>query len=311
MQSSLVSFSYPTFSGITLGKVYTIKPEANMVDLLMFDGSILENVQVMVPFSSSKCGAVGLPDPKYKKDMLKREDPLGEALPPEESDVVAVVAHLGGSIIRPIVIGFLFPEINEVLCNRAQAGNEDGTMFLWKHPSNVYFRVAKGKDLEEGKTPELEISHPSGLFIRIGVPLDDGGSPAIPILRGITNYDSSTRSFQKLNPESGEADPIPTVRLYHPSGTTIFIDAEGSVTINVKKDVTTTIEGNVTETITGNVDRTINGNLTEVVKGDYDGEVQGDKTEKVNLSWKQEAGTTLEREAGTSIDDSAPSVTHN
>ena len=279
MQSSLNSDRYPTFSGITLGKVYAIHPEANMVDLLMFDGSIVENVQVIVPFSSSKCGVIGLPDPKYKKDMLKRDDPLGEALPPEESDAIAVVAHLGGSIMRPIVIGFLFPEINEILCDRKQVGNEDGTMYLWKHPSNVYVRIAKSKAGEDEGSPEIEISHPSGLFIKIG---KDASS-----LTEIINYDSKVRAFKKQNPDSDSADPAPEMGIYHPSGNFIKIDKDGNTTITIKGDLDETIEGDVT--------RTIKGDLTETV--------EGDATETVTGAWS--------RESSTSIKDEAPTIDHN
>ncbi len=287
MQSSLRPDKYPTFSGLTLGKVYAIRPEANMVDLLMFDGSILEKVQVMVPFSSSKSGVSGLPDPKYQKAILKRDDPLGEAQPTEESDVIAVVAHLGGSIIRPIVIGFLFPEINEVLCDRTQVGNEDGTMYLWKHPSNVYVRVAKANPDDNDGSPEIEISHPSGLFIKIG---KDSSA-----LTEIENYDKDVRPFKKLNPDNNTADPSPEMSIYHPSGNLIKIDKDGNAEIVVK--------GNLDETIEGDVTRLIKGNLEETVEGDSTIEVQGDKTETITGAWK--------RESTTSIKDEAPTIDHN
>src|SRR4030042_460780 len=100
--------------------------------------------------------------------MLDKENPLSNAKQ-NESDVWAIIGFLGGSVLRPIVLGFLFPEENEVLCGSDQVGNEDGTQFLWKHESNVYVRVAKGDRREaEPITPDIEINHPSGLFIKIG-----------------------------------------------------------------------------------------------------------------------------------------------
>ncbi len=319
-----------TYTGFTIGKVVKTWPQANMVDIVLFGGSFFPQVQVITPFASSRSGSAGLPE-------IVREDEtrILESAKYNESDVFAVIGFMGDSIRRPVCFGFLFPEENELLCDRTQAGNEDGTQFLYKHPSNIYVRVAKGKDQEEGKTPELEISHPSGLFIRIGTALDDGGSPAVPILREITNYDDKIRPFKKLNPDNDTADAAPTVRLYHPAGTTLFIDAEGSVTVHVEKDVTTTVKGNVNETIDGNVIRrikgtldetidlnvtkhmkqavteTIDGTLTEDIGGDLDQDISGDKTTDVSGTETDTVTGHWERDSSTSIKDGAPRIDHN
>lgn len=318
MESALTSQRINLFgTSLTLGKVFNVSPEGNMVDVLLFNGTVLNDVQVMGSFASSRSGTVNLPDPKYFTEVLNKDKPL-ETARLGESDVIAVVAFLRDNLMLPIVLGFIFPETCEILCDRTQAGNEDGTQFLYKHPSNIYVRIAKGKDQEEGKTPELEISHPSGLFIRIGKDLVDEDSN--PILREITNYDNNIRPFKKLNPDNGTADPAPTVRLYHPSGTTIFIDTDGSVSITVQKDVTTLIKGNVIEEIDGDVNRTIKGKLTETIEKDvsitmkqkFTEEVDGDVTRTVvNGTETDSIHGHWERDSDDSIKDAAPRIDHN
>ena len=214
-QAALINTEKEQFTGLTVGKVSFIYPEANMVDIVMYDGSILKQVQVMTPIASSRGGVANLPVSKYESEMLdrnKRPLPLNNAKI-TESDVFAVMGFIGGSVVAPFVLGFLFPENCELLCGRDQKGNEDGTQFLWKHESNVYVRVAKGYKGEEGDddpiTPDIEISHPSGLFIKIG---------RNAVLEPIVNWDKDIRPFKKLNPESNEADPAPYIHISHPSG---------------------------------------------------------------------------------------------
>src|SRR4030042_230254 len=324
---------------LTLGKVYQIYPQANMVDVMMFDGSILKKVQVMCPVSSSTVGAINMPVPKYKTDMIKRDSPLAQAKQ-NESDVIAVIGFLGESLLNPVVLGFLFPELNEILCGRDQKGNKDGTQFLWKHESNVYFRIVKGDTLD--KPAEIEISHPSGLFVKIGENDD---------LTEITNWDKNVRPFKKVNPVTDKVDPAPYVHLEHPSGTWLTIEPSGNVNIYVKGDVQKTITGDYQETIQGNVTRevdgdeietikgsvtrtvevdeneTINGDLTKTIEGNKDETVDGDLNETVQGNAEESVIGDLtkivsgsetdtitgawDRSSSASIKDTAPSVEHN
>ena len=260
MQSILGDNEFDRFSGITLGKVYKVSPAANMVDVILLDGTVLKDVQVTVSFASSRSGSTGLPISQYEKDMMDKDLPLSSARI-KESDAYAVVGFLGGSIQRPIVLGFLFPENCEILCGRDQKGNEDGTQFIWKHESNVYVRVAKGYSTDGSTnpiTPDIEINHPSGLFIKIG---------QNTTLEPITNWDKEIRPFKKLNPDSNSADPAPYIHISHPSGDYITIDPDGNLIEYLVKDVTRTILGDVTETIIGDYTRTINGDLSDTVDG--------------------------------------------
>jgi len=302
MQAALKSSETEQFTGLTIGKVSFIYPEANMVDIVMYDGSILKQVQVMTPNASSRGGATGLPVSKYEAEMLdrkKRPLPLNNAKV-TESDVFAVLGFIGGSVVAPFVLGFLFPENCELLCGRDQKGNEDGTQFLWKHESNVYVRVAKGDKRynDDGGsdpiTPDIEISHPSGLFIKIG---------RNAVLEPITNWDKDIRPFKKFNPESNDADPAPYVHISHPSGDYLTIDPDGNLIEYFVKDVTRTIKGDLDETIEGDVTRTIKGDITETINGDESKTVDGDGTDNIKGTWL--------RESDTEIQDKCSVIHHN
>jgi hypothetical protein len=260
-----------TFNGLSLGKVYKVYSEANMVAVMLFNGTLLEKVQVFTSYGSSIGGSSVLAIPKYfdnsgkEISMLDRTDPFSPAKT-GESDVFVVVGFLGGYLLNPVVLGFLFPEECELLCGRDTKGNNDGSMFLWKHDtSNIYARVAKGDP--DGTPAEIEISHPSGLLIKIGS--YDGTKTPAEQRTPIVNWDSENelRTFNPLDPVTGKTGAAPYVHIHHPAGTYLTIDTEGTVTINGAKDVGITIEGNVTEDVTGDVDRTIHGNVTETIEG--------------------------------------------
>jgi hypothetical protein len=308
MQSILDENEFERFSGITIGKVYKISSAGNMIDVMLMDGTILKNVQVTVSFTSSRSGSAGLPISIYEEDMMDRKSPLASAKI-SESDSWAVIAFLGGSMQRPICLGFIFPEENEMLCGTDQKGNEDGTQFLWKHESNVYLRVAKGDKRynDDGGsdpiTPDIEVSHPSGLYIKIGRNAGSGYPDYTNVLEPITNWDKDIRPFRKLNPKKTEdnedkADPAPFVHLYHPSGTYLTIDTEGSVVAYIVKDVGITVEGNVTELIKGDVDRTVKGYVNETIEGTFDQTVK----QKVTTTWEDDFSGTIKGDATEEID---------
>lgn len=331
MQSSLIKNRFPTADNLTIGKVFNVYPEANMVDILRFDGTILSRVQV-ISNSSSTTGCFNLPLPKYKEEMISKSAPLSLAKA-GESDVFAVVALIGGKLSQPIVLGFLFPEENELLCARTDEnnpdtttkGNETGGMLLWKHCSNVYTRV--------GEDGEVEISHPTGLLIKIGTfdsyknPDFFDGSFVNEQRTEINNYDKKLRPFKYLDPETDEVKPATDMYIYHPSGTRIKIGPDGTVELYVQKDVVKTIKGNLTETIEGDVNRTVKGNVTEVfeknfdltvnedlserIKGDADLTYDGNLDSSVLEARSESVSGAWDRSSGTSIKDSAPVIDHN
>lgn len=304
MQSILGNNEFDRFSGITIGKVYKVSSAGNMVDVILLDGTVLKDVQVTVSFASSRSGSTGLPISDYKEDMMDKDLPLSSARI-TESDAYAVVGFLGGSIQRPIVLGFLFPENCEILCGRDQKGNKDGTQFLWKHESNVYVRVAKGYtdttvDMDPvTPTPDIEIGHPSGLLIKIGaIDLGAGWSNPDPVLRAqarhprteVTNWDKDIRPFKYQNPETNKADPAPYFLIYHPSGTYISISPSGETWIDTIAKLNVEVHGDMSVEVDGNVTRTIKGNLTETIQGDATTEVKGTWLRKSDVQIEDKCG---------------------
>jgi hypothetical protein len=350
MQTALrVSDDKATFRGLSLGKVYNVYSEANMVDVMLFNGTLLEKIQVLVSYASSRSGGAGLPVPKYFDNsgkeilMIDRADPLSPA-GPGESDVWAVVGYLGGYLINAVVLGFLYPEECEVLCGRDSKGNEDGSMFLWKHDTtNAYVRVAKaypnsGEAWEApGKTgqgtPDIEINHPSGTIVKIGnvdynAGFDGQRTP-------IVNWDSENqlRTFQPLNPVTEKADPAPSVLISHPSGTyavimpsgetwihtptgaNLGIECGGDMTEEVFGDLTRTYHGKVTETIEKTYDQTVTGKVTQDFKDDLDFKVEGDATETFDKDVTENYQENFTRNVSgteavnaTTIDDNAGTI---
>lgn len=264
-QHALENNMFPTFSGLTLGRVYKIYPQSNMVDILLFDGNLLTKVQVLSSYASSRSGVLNLPQPKYDEEMITRDKPFTDAKLDGESDVIAVVGFLGDSLFMPIVLGFLFPEMNEVLCSRDDVvGNQNGTMYLWKHESNVYVKVTeKG---ENQNTAEIEVHHPSGLRLKIGNDIES----TVP-----TNYDNSLRPFNKYDPTTKEQQEAPYVHVVHPSGTRITVDPEGNVDEFVYGDVNREVRGTVTETYNDEVTRIYQKNVTETCREDWNRTVDG------------------------------------
>jgi len=254
MQSGLKLNATNVLLGVTIGRVYQVYPAANMVDIMLWDGSLVSKVQVMVPYASSKTGILNMPASKYKNgSMLDRELPWKDA-EVDENDVFAVVAFFEGAVSMPVVLGFLFPEENELLCDRTDEnnpdtttkGNNQGGMLLWKHFSNVYTRV--------GEDGEIEISHPSGLLIKIGT--YDGAKGVDEQRTQINNYDKKLRPFTYLDPETGVAASAPSLHIYHPAGTYLTIDTLGNISIKVPDPGTISMEAGGIDIIADSVDIT-------------------------------------------------------
>ena len=267
MQSALIRTEEESerISPFTIGKVSNIYPQANMVDVLLFNGTLFQRVQILSLSCSSKTGTMSLPVPEYDTSLLQQRTPHINCKNPNESDVFAIIGFLDDDLNKPIVFGFLFPEENEILCDTNQPGNANGSMFLWKHKSNVYTNVA-----DDGA---IEISHPSGVFIKIGSNINR---------KEISNYDRKVRPFNWKAPATGELSPSPYIHIEHPSGNYYTIDPDGNVTEMIVGNVERTIQGNLNETVKGNIVREVDGNVNESCQGDWNKEVQGMLVDKGN-----------------------------
>lgn len=132
--------------GLRLARVVGVTPEAQAVDLVFLDdGSRVPHVQVMSPDASTNTGLAGLTVPDIPADTDR-----WEAVESGTRDVVAVVGFYRR---LPIVLGFLFPQVTQMLFR-------DRNRRVNRHASDVYTTVD-----DDGN---VELYHPSGTYLRIG-----------------------------------------------------------------------------------------------------------------------------------------------
>lgn len=133
---------------LALARVAATHPEDNSVDLVMVDtGARLAGVQVLSQNASSRAGSVDLPvvdEPPGGKWSMERTG----------SDMIAVVGYIGR---QPVVTGFLFPQVNQMLF-------KDPKLRVNRHQSDVYTSIDGDGN--------AQIVHPSGTHIRIGESAD-------------------------------------------------------------------------------------------------------------------------------------------
>lgn len=127
---------------LDIARVVEIRPESHAVDIeMMRDGRRIAGVQVMARSGGTDMGLSDLSSPALS----------GYGTPNSAvRDIYAVVAHFGTT---PIVLGFLFPQVSQVLF-------PDRDRMVYRHASDVYTTIDA-----QGNT---ELSHPSGTFLRIG-----------------------------------------------------------------------------------------------------------------------------------------------
>lgn len=129
------------------GIVVATHPGDHSVDVLLSDGRRLVGVQVMTPNGSARTGTFDMPAVPARADKWDISKPNGQ-------DQIAIVEFVGGV---PLVVGFLFPQISQMTFN-------DAKMRVSRHQSDV-MSVIDGDG-------NMQISHPSGAFIRLGETAD-------------------------------------------------------------------------------------------------------------------------------------------
>jgi hypothetical protein len=132
-------------SNLRLAKVARAYPGGHSVDLVMYDdNSPQTNVQVLSGAASTRSGFSGLVAPTAAPDGEWGNQDSGD------EDMIAVVGFLHG---HPVVLGFLFPQVNQMTFT-------DENRLTFRSPSDVYVSIDK-----DGNT---EVYHPSGTYFRIG-----------------------------------------------------------------------------------------------------------------------------------------------
>ncbi|HRQ04358.1 MAG TPA: hypothetical protein PK580_00180 [Nitrosomonas halophila] len=204
---------------IRLGRVVGIHPEDNSVDVVMTDdGARLVGVQVLSPSASTRSGLVDLPSPTQPKDG----DAKWDITKATDNEVIAAIAYFD-SMRMPVVIGFLFPQINQMLFS------EQGRR-INRHESDVHSTVTK-----EGN---YQWTHPNGTYIRIAE------DPAYEDLTG--------KDFDKKWRATRNTDKVVHVYLAIKNAGTkvasVHIDPEGNITLAHAGNLDIKTDGTATHT---------------------------------------------------------------
>ena len=215
---------------LRLAKVVAAHPEDHSVDLLMLDtADRIPGVQVLADFAGTDFGSALVVEP----DKASESDPWS----PRDTntrDILAVVGKIGAS---HIVLGFLFPQAAQALFARKN-------FKVTRHPSDVYTTVDDAGN--------VEVSHPSGTYLRIGESPD--------------HEDLTGKDFDKLWAIKKNTDKAVHVRLRVANAgvvkATLTISPDGNVSVQSSGSVTLEASGDISLTAGGNINLTATGNLS-------------------------------------------------
>lgn len=212
-----------------LGRVIKTHPHDNSLDVeLVYDGSRLTAVPLLSPTMTTSSGRVDMHEPE------------GNAFGQKGSGTKDCFVALALTDSGFIAIGFISSPINQMAFDRKNFKVD-------RHASDVYSTIDKDGN--------LEISHPSGTFLRVAT------SPAHEDLTG-KDFDklwSVTRNKDKpvwLSVQVANAGGVKATFQIDPSGNVSLTHA-GSLTVNTSGSATIT-----SASMTINAPTRINGNTT-------------------------------------------------
>lgn len=245
---------------LRLARVADVHPEDHSVDIVMVDdGSRFPGVQVLTLTATTNSGMADLPDVTKTGEKWS----LTEST---DRDMIAIVGFLAPTV--PIVLGFLFPQVNQVLF-------ADRNRKIERHASDVYTSTDGDGN--------FELYHPSGTYLRIGT------SPDHEDLAG-KDYDAKwaiTKNTDKavhvhLRVSSAGAQKA-----------TLDIDPGGNVGLDHVGNLTTHTGGNATVDVDGSATITVGQNLSATVSGDASATVSGSLTSSA-ASWQHTGPVTID-----------------
>lgn len=239
---------------IDLARVVKVHWESHSVDLVMsVDGRAMSGVRVMSPMASTDSGLSDLA-------MPVAGNPLGlKAVKDNERDVLAVVSYFNG---LPVVLGFLHPRASQILF-------KDQERMIDRHASDVYKTIDKNGN--------MELRHPSGLYIRIAT--------------DTAHEDLTGKDFNKKWKITKNTDKQVHLHIEQAGGkATLDIAPDGAIAITTATTVSVNATGNATVTSGGNVEvnatgtakvisggkATVKGSAIDLDAGAMKGVVQGD-----------------------------------
>lgn len=217
--------------------IVEVHPSDHSVDLVMVDdGTRHLGVQVATPNGSARTGTVDLPAVPQRDDKWDITKRTGQ-------DMQALVAFVGRN---PVVVGMLYPQVNQMLLKDPKARRQ-------RHQSDV-------ETLVDGDG-NIQITHPSGTYIRIGEAIE------VDTLDGKYADTSATDRNQakRVNIHIGMADgaleltlsPTGAVSLRCNQG--ITVDAGQAVNIKAPSVTLDTPETHLTGNLTVDGETTLTG----------------------------------------------------
>lgn len=221
------------------GIVVATHPEDHSVDLVMVDnGERLIGVQVATPGGSTRSGTVDLPAVPEKQDKWDITRETGQ-------DMKALVGFVRG---QPVVAGFLYPQINQML-------SRDPKLRYSRHQSDVEWMIDGDGN--------IQLNHPGGAYIRIGETpdkVDTAGKNA----DGNAKADRNTG--RKVNVRVGLA------------GNTVVLTMtpDGAVTFKLEQDFNIEAEGDIAMKAGGNIAMEAGGDITMEAGGEFRATSAGD-----------------------------------
>jgi len=181
---------------MNLARVVAVHPESHRVDLLFLaTNQRVPGVRVMSGAASSSSGMFGLATPTSQKAADPYDDPTkGDRV------LIACVGYFDG---QPVVHGFIFPEVSEILF-------ADPDRVMHRTPSDFYHTVDGAGN--------AEWFHPSGAYVRIAT------DPAHEDLRG-KDYNG------KFNPKRNAGNKV-HIHIEQAGGTaSVNIAPDGAIVI--------------------------------------------------------------------------------
>lgn len=205
-----------------MGVVVATHPEDYSVDLVMVDdNSRLSGVQVLTPSGSTRTGTVDLPSVPERANKWDISQRTGQ-------DQIAIVGYLGRN---PVVVGFLFPQVNQVL-------SADPRVRYGRHQSDVEWMIDGDGN--------IQLSHPGGAYVRIGETPDK-----VPYSNADGGAAADRNTGRQVNVRIGLAG----------NAVVLTMAPDGNVSLELDTDLTIQAGGNVAIGAGGNVDITAVGNF--------------------------------------------------
>lgn len=221
--------------GLRLARVVGASPSGHAVDLVFLDDlSRVPQVQVLTGAGSTNTGIAGLVEPDIPEDTDRWEG--------YESGTRDIIAVVGFYRTIPIVLGFLYPQVSQMLF-------ADRNRYIHRHASDVYTTVD-----EHGN---LELFHPSGTYLRIG---------ATPEHEDLTGKDFDGKWKIEQNTDAAVHVHL-SVANAGEKVASIDIDPGGNIAAETSGNAAITAEGNVEVASGADIKLTAGGDITIAASG--------------------------------------------